>query len=140
MQALQKEFSRQKRIFAAGIFACLQKKNSGGLGENYEIIISPAKRMEECGDLFEPGAPAVFLERTKLLLAVLKGKSEGELKELFGANERITHENFLRYAEWIWTGRRPLRFYPMWGSSISIWRPSCSPMKNGNTRKSMYEF
>ena len=36
MQALQKEFSRPKRIFAAGIFACLQKKNSGGLGENYE--------------------------------------------------------------------------------------------------------
>ena len=63
-----------------------------------KIIISPAKRMEECGDLFEPGAPAVFLERTKLLLTILKGKSEGELKELFGANERITHENFLRYA------------------------------------------
>ena len=50
-----------------------------------KIIISPAKRMEECGDLFEPGAPAVFLERTKLLL-------------VFGANEQITHENFLRYA------------------------------------------
>ena len=98
MQALQKEFSWQKRIFAAGISRVCKKRIPADWEKIMKIIISPAKRMEECGDLFEPGAPAVFLERTKLLLAVLKGKSEGELKELFGANEQITHENFLRYA------------------------------------------
>lgn len=30
-----------------------------------KIIISPAKKMEECSDMFEPGGFPVFLDRTK---------------------------------------------------------------------------
>lgn len=62
-----------------------------------KIIISPAKKMEECQDIFEPGGFPVYLERTKALWGVLKGMTEAELKTLFKANDRITHENYLRY-------------------------------------------
>ena len=37
-----------------------------------KIIISPAKRMEECQDLFAPGAYPELLEQTKLLYEALK--------------------------------------------------------------------
>lgn len=62
-----------------------------------KIIISPAKKMEECSDLFEPGGFPVFLDRTKRLCGQLSSMSEEELKGLFKANERITRENFERY-------------------------------------------
>lgn len=62
-----------------------------------KIIISPAKKMEECSDLFEAGGFPVFLDRTKRLHERLCSMSEEELKELFKANDRITRENFERY-------------------------------------------
>ena len=62
-----------------------------------KIIISPAKKMEECSDMFEPGDFPVFLDRTKGLHERLCSMSEEELKELFKANDRITRENFERY-------------------------------------------
>ena len=62
-----------------------------------KIIISPAKKMEECSDMFEPGGFPVFLDRTKRLHERLCSMSEEELKELFKANDRITRENYERY-------------------------------------------
>lgn len=62
-----------------------------------KIIISPAKKMEERSDMFEPGGFPVFLDRTKRLHERLCSMSEEELKELFKANDRITRENFERY-------------------------------------------
>lgn len=64
-----------------------------------KIIISPAKRMEECQDLFAPGAYPEFLEQTKLLYEALKAMEEGELGKLFRANAQITRQNYLRYQE-----------------------------------------
>ena len=55
-----------------------------------KIIISPAKRMEECQDLFAPGAYPELLEQTKLLYEALKAMEEGELGKLFRANAQIT--------------------------------------------------
>lgn len=64
-----------------------------------KIIISPAKRMEECQDLFAPGAYPELLEQTKLLYEALKAMEEGELGKLFRANAQITRQNYLRYQE-----------------------------------------
>ena len=62
-----------------------------------KIIISPAKKMEECSDLFEPGGLPEFLLEAETLLSRLKAMTEPELKALFKANDSITHENFLRF-------------------------------------------
>lgn len=62
-----------------------------------KIIISPAKKMEECPDLFEPGELPAEIERTERLYEALRKMSEEELKTLFRANDRITRENYLRY-------------------------------------------
>lgn len=62
-----------------------------------KIIISPAKKMEECGDIFAAESEPKFLGRTKLLYGALAAMDEPELKKLFGANDQITHQNFLRY-------------------------------------------
>lgn len=64
-----------------------------------KIIISPAKRMEECADLFEPGALPELLGQTKILYEVLKAMGEDELGKLFRANAGITRQNYLRYQE-----------------------------------------
>lgn len=70
-----------------------------------KIIISPAKKMEECSDLFEPGGFPVFLDRTKRLHERLCSMSEEELNELFKANDR-SHGKILNGTRpWIWTGR-----------------------------------
>lgn len=62
-----------------------------------KIIISPAKKMEECDDIFAPGGFPKFLDRTKVLFHELKAMTEPELKALFKANDSITRENFMRY-------------------------------------------
>lgn len=62
-----------------------------------KIIISPAKKMEECGDCFPAGELPAFLDRTEILYHKLKSMTEPELKELFDANDRITGQNFRRY-------------------------------------------
>ena len=62
-----------------------------------KIIISPAKKMEECPDLFETGGMPEYLDRTEILCEQLKSMSEQELQTVFKANDRITRQNFERY-------------------------------------------
>ncbi len=62
-----------------------------------KIIISPAKKMEECQDIFEPGGFPVFVERTEKIYCHLKGLSEVELQKVFKANDQITRQNYERY-------------------------------------------
>ncbi|MCI8454062.1 MAG: peroxide stress protein YaaA [Lachnospiraceae bacterium] len=62
-----------------------------------KLIISPAKRMEECDDLFEAGGFPVYLSQAQALCGRLREMTKEELQKLFGANDKITHENFLRY-------------------------------------------
>jgi len=62
-----------------------------------KIIISPAKKMEECQDIFAPGGFPQYLPRTKQLYELLKSMTEEELKNLFKANDQITRQNFERY-------------------------------------------
>ena len=62
-----------------------------------KIIISPAKKMEECQDIFVPGGFPQYLPWTKQLYELLKSMAEEELQSLFGANAQITRQNFERY-------------------------------------------
>lgn len=62
-----------------------------------KIIISPAKKMEECQEIFEPGGFPEYIAQTELLYEHLKAMSESELQELFKANAQITRQNFERY-------------------------------------------
>lgn len=63
-----------------------------------QIIISPAKQMRVDTDSMETGALPPFLEDAKKLLSKLQTFDRASLQKLFGANEKITEENFLRYA------------------------------------------
>lgn len=63
------------------------------------ILISPAKRMKTNQDGLPYKGIPVFLKETEKLLEILKTYSEPELKKLFQANEKIAHENFLRFSE-----------------------------------------
>ena len=63
-----------------------------------QIIISPAKQMRVDTDSIESGERPLFLEETKKLLNRLRTFNSEELRELFRANEKITEENYLRYA------------------------------------------
>lgn len=62
-----------------------------------KIIISPAKKMEECPDLFGTGGMPEYLDRTEILCERLKSMSEAELQAVFKANDQITRQNFERY-------------------------------------------
>lgn len=62
-----------------------------------KIIISPAKKMEECQDIFEAESFPQFLNRTKVLYQTLKSMTEAELQDLFKANDQITRQNYERY-------------------------------------------
>lgn len=62
-----------------------------------EIIISPAKKMEECQDIFAPGDFPEYLERTELLYEKLRNMTKEELQNVFKANDQITRQNFDRY-------------------------------------------
>lgn len=66
-------------------------------GEGFTIIISPAKRMQVLEDELPYQSLPVFYKEAEKLLSRLKEYTEPELKKLFGANDSITHENFLRY-------------------------------------------
>ena len=62
-----------------------------------KIIISPAKKMEECQDIFAPGDFPEYLNRTEVIFEKLRAMSETELQRIFIANDQITHQNFERY-------------------------------------------
>lgn len=61
-----------------------------------KIILSPAKKMKEDLENLAPlGLPA-FLGRTEELLSWLRSKSHEELKKLWGCNDKIAEQNFVR--------------------------------------------
>ena len=62
-----------------------------------KIIISPAKKMEECQDIFEPGGLPEYIAKTELLYKILNAMTEAELQNVFQANDQITRQNFERY-------------------------------------------
>lgn len=62
-----------------------------------KIIISPAKKMEICNDLFAENGTPRFLYRTKQIYERLRAMDEAALQQLLKANDAIVHENFLRY-------------------------------------------
>ena len=62
-----------------------------------KIIISPAKKMEECQDIFAAESSPQYLDRTRILYEKLNAMTESELQELFKANDQITRQNFERY-------------------------------------------
>ena len=64
-----------------------------------QIIISPAKQMKMDTDSMEIGGLPLFLEETEQLMQKLQTFSKSELKALFVANDKITEENFQRYAQ-----------------------------------------
>lgn len=61
-----------------------------------KIILSPAKKMNVVPDLLAPRGMPVFLSRTEEILAWLRTKSYGELKKLWGCNDKIAEQNMER--------------------------------------------
>ena len=61
-----------------------------------KIILSPAKKMNVVPDLLAPQGMPVFLSRTEEILAWLRTKSYGELKRLWGCNDKIAEQNMER--------------------------------------------
>lgn len=61
-----------------------------------KIILSPAKKMNVVPDLLAPRGMPVFLSRTEEILAWLRTKSYGELKRLWGCNDKIAEQNMER--------------------------------------------
>jgi len=63
-----------------------------------QIIISPAKQMRTDTDSIETGELPLFLRDTERLLRELQTFDRASLRKLFAANEKITEENYERYA------------------------------------------
>ncbi len=63
-----------------------------------KIIVSPAKQMRVQTDIFMADRP-VFMEDAKKLCNLLKTYSFAELKQLYGANDKITEQNYNRLKE-----------------------------------------
>ena len=61
-----------------------------------KLIISPAKKMITDTDTLSPWGEPVFLKETERLLARLRELSFGELKKLWGCNEKLAQQNFER--------------------------------------------
>lgn len=64
-----------------------------------KIIVSPAKKMQVLNDTIVPDKTPVFLEQTSGLMKMLQSFSKADLKTLFRANDKITHENYIRYQD-----------------------------------------
>lgn len=62
-----------------------------------KIMISPALRMKDKEEFFEPKEMPVLFEYTKELIKYLKSLSFSELKELLACNDQIAGLNFERY-------------------------------------------
>ena len=61
-----------------------------------KIILSPAKKMNVETDILTPSGLPEFLDRTEVILSWLRSKSYGELKALWGCNDKIAEQNFER--------------------------------------------
>ncbi|MGN0437537.1 MAG: peroxide stress protein YaaA [Lachnospiraceae bacterium] len=64
-----------------------------------KIIISPAKKMRMDTDNLEPLGLPCYLDKTKVILSWLRSKSYDELKKLWGCNDKIAEQNFLRLSQ-----------------------------------------
>ena len=62
-----------------------------------KIIISPAKQMKTDQDWMKPEQLPALLEDTRILYRILRSMNRTELKKLFGASDKITEENYVRY-------------------------------------------
>lgn len=61
-----------------------------------KIILSPAKKMNVAPDLLAFQGMPVFLGQTEEILSWLRTKSYGELKKLWGCNDKIAKQNMDR--------------------------------------------
>lgn len=61
-----------------------------------KIILSPAKKMNADSDTLAYSGLPVYLEQTEKIMAWLKEKSFGELKQLWKCNEKIAGQNMER--------------------------------------------
>jgi len=60
------------------------------------IILSPAKKMNANTDSLAPKGLPEFLDRTAVILDWLKAQPNSELQKLWGCNDKIALQNFLR--------------------------------------------
>lgn len=99
--ALKKLSKKEKEELAAKWAAAekeeTEKETAEETAADFHIIISPAKKMKVNSDVFSWKAEPLYIEQAEELMQILKSHSEAELKQLFAANDAITHENFLRY-------------------------------------------
>ena len=61
-----------------------------------KIILSPAKKMKTETDLLDYIDLPEYLDQAEEILAWMKTKSYGELKELWGCNDKLAEMNFRR--------------------------------------------
>lgn len=61
-----------------------------------KIILSPAKKMNVETDILPPSGLPEFLDRTEVILSWMRNKPYGELKALWGCNDKIAEQNFER--------------------------------------------
>ncbi len=61
-----------------------------------KIILSPAKKMNVDLETLEPLGLPSYLEQTREIMSWLQGKSQEELKALWGCNEKIAKQNVER--------------------------------------------
>lgn len=61
-----------------------------------KIILSPAKKMNMNLDSLQPLGLPKFIDQTEVILSWLKSKSYEELKKLWGCNDKIAEQNFVR--------------------------------------------
>lgn len=72
------------------------------------IIISPAKKMRVQDDILEDTSIPVFIDEADRIRDKLKSLSQTELKLLYGANDKITEENYRRLQTMdLWKGLTP---------------------------------
>lgn len=61
-----------------------------------KIILSPAKKMNVETDILPPSGLPEFLDRTEVILSWMRNKPYGELKALWGCNDKIAEQNYER--------------------------------------------
>lgn len=101
-EAMKREaaIKRLTRGEKEALISCAGKEQPDGGGQRpFRMIVSPAKKMTERPDELPWNRLPVCLSQTRILLKQLKAMSEAELKVLFQANDKITHENYLRYLD-----------------------------------------
>ncbi len=60
------------------------------------IILAPAKKMNTDTDTLAPSGLPEYLDKSEMILEWLRDRSHGELKKLWGCNDKIAEQNFDR--------------------------------------------